>query len=127
MNTQLLAAVLSQKEKIGDLSAASYEKAVGKTWKLFYKGRKITFLGEKEFTTTAWGEDAWGEEGFQSLKLCYSYLDTDTLLDIYLVLLDMEAHFEEVRAQAFWEELGLKKLVSKTDNGNKSQVTKFSL
>jgi hypothetical protein len=55
MNTQLLATILSRKEKIGDLSVAAYETAMGKTWELFYKGRKITFLGEKEFTTTAWG------------------------------------------------------------------------
>lgn len=127
MNTQLLAAVLSRKEKVGDLSLNGYEKTIGKTWELFYKGSKITFLGEKEFGTRVWGEDAWGEEGFQSLKLCYSYLDTDTLLDLYHILLDMETHFEEQRAQAFWEELGLKKLASKTDNGNKSQITKFSL
>lgn len=117
MNTQLLADVLSRKEKIGDLTVAAYETAVGKTWDLFYKGRKITFLGEKEFGTTAWGEDAWENEGFQRINLCYSYLDTDTLLDIYLVLQDMENHFEEQRAQAFWEETGLKKLVSKEKQG----------
>ncbi len=117
MNTQLLAAVLSRKEKIGDLTVAAYETAVGKTWDLFYKGRKITFLGEKEFTTTAWGEDAWENEGFQRINLCYSYLDTDTLLDLYNVLLDMETHFEEQRAQAFWEETGLNKIVSKEKQG----------
>ncbi len=127
MNTQLLAAVLSQKEKIGDLSAASYEKAVGKTWKLFYKGRKIAFLGEKEFTTTAWGEDAWENEGFQRINLCYSYLDTDTLLDLYNVLLDMKIHFEEQRAQAFWEDLGLKKLSFTSEKGKKSFVPNLGL
>ena len=127
MNTQLLAAVLSQKEKIGDLSAASYEKAVGKTWKLFYKGRKITFLGEKEFTTTAWGEDAWENEGFQKITLPYARLSVDTLLDLYLVLLDMKIHFEELRAQAFWEELGLKKLSSTSEKGKQSFVPNLGL
>ena len=127
MNTQLLAAVLSQKEKIGDLSAASYEKAVGKTWKLFYKGRKITFLGEKEFTTTAWGEDAWENEGFQKITLPYARLSVDTLLDLYLVLLDMKIHFEEQRAQAFWEDLGLKKLSFTSEKGKKSLTSKSAL
>lgn len=117
MNTQLLAAVLSRKKKIGDLTVTAYETAVGKTWNLFYNGRKITFLGEKEFSTTAWGEDVWENVGFQRINLCYSYLDTDTLLDLYNVLLDMEKHFEEQRAQAFWEELGLKKFVSKEKLG----------
>lgn len=120
MKNKLLGALLSRKKKIGNLSAATYEKALGRTWDLFYKGRKITYLGEKEFGTTAWGEDAWGEEGFQSLNLCYSYLDTDTLLDLYHVLLDMETHFEEQRAQAFWEELGLKKLISKEKQARQS-------
>lgn len=118
MDTQLLAAVLSRKSKVGNFSHLDYEFLLGKPWDLVYQGVQISYLGETTFLTSEEVEElreigSLGETiyylGEYRTKFSYTKLEVDTLLDLYLVLRDMETYLQELETEVFWEERALRK------------------
>ena len=129
MDKQLLAAVLSLKSRVGNFSHLEYEFFAGKPWDLFFKGAKISYLGETTFLTceevmelreiASLGETKY-HVGEHHTKFSYTKLEVDTLLDLYLVLRDMETYLRELQAEVFWEERALRKGSSGRERGKQS-------
>lgn len=129
MDTQLLAAVLSRKSRVGNFSHLEYEFLLGKPWDLFYQGVKISYLGETTFLTCEEVEElreigSLGETiyyiGEHRTKFSYTKLEVDTLLDLYIILGDLETYLRGLQREVFWEERALRKGSSGRERGKQS-------
>ncbi len=126
MDKQLLAAVLSLKSRVGNFSHLEYEFFAGKPWDLFFKGVKISYLGETTFLTceevmelreiASLGETIYHVGEYRN-KFSYTELEVDTLLDLYLVMGEMEDYLNSLQTEVFWEERVMRKGSSGRERG----------
>ena len=129
MDKQLLAAVLSLKSRVGNFSHLEYEILLGKPWDLFFKGVKISYLGETTFLTCeevmelreigSLGETIY-YLGEHHTKFSYTKLEVDSLLDLYLVMGEMEDYLNSLQTEVFWEERVMRKGSSGRERGKQS-------
>lgn len=94
MKKGLAKAVNARRERIGSFSDFDYEFRTGKTWELEFDGSRITYVSNQGVML----------EEYVTRFLPYELLDVDTLLDIYLVVMELEAFASQCRAEEFWEE-----------------------
>lgn len=101
MKQELAKAVQDRLSKFDPITAEDYEDCLHQPWNLYFNTERVCYLSSSHFRTF---------EGYFLKKLNYAKMSVDELLDIYLVLLKLEKYHKEFREEAFWRELGLKKI-----------------
>jgi hypothetical protein len=101
MKKKLVEAVQARLSQVDPITADAYEDCFHQPWDLYFHTETVCYLSSSHFRT---------HEGYFLKKLSYTKMSIDELLDIYLVLIKLEKYHKAFREEAFWRELGLKKI-----------------